>query len=99
MKTLFKEGSLIKVVRSGSFTLCQALKDTPPSLRECPAEISEGIFKNLEGKLGLVVYVIHNRLEQAVGYRILIEGHEMFCKSKVATKYLKLVETAGDESR
>ena len=99
MKTLLKQGSLVKVGRSGSFPLCQASKDTPPSLRECRVGTSQQIFKNLEGKLGLVVYVIWNRLDQAVGYRILIEGHEMFCKSKVAAKYLKLVETTGDESR
>ena len=110
MKKLLKEGSLIRVKRSGSFTLCRAVKTAPPSLRECPVEELEvkthprtagyeDIFKNLEGKLGLVVYVICNRLEQVVGYRILIEGHEMFCKSKVAAKYLELVETIGDESR
>ncbi len=110
MKKLLKEGSLVRVTRSGSFTLCKALKTTPPSLRECPVEELEvkihprssqydDIFQNLEGKLGLIVYVIRNRLNQVVGYRILFEGHEMFCKSKVAAKYLELVETTGDESR
>jgi len=34
-----------------------------------------------------------------VGYRVLIEGKEMFCKSIVAEKYFKLIGTQGNAIR
>ena len=96
------------IVRSGSWTLGRS-KKAPPYLRECPVKEVESpvhprrhygsMFENIEGKVGLIVYVRENRLKQPMGYRVLIEGLEMFCKSKVANKYFKLVETDGDESR
>ena len=109
MRNSLKEGSLFQVVRSGTLTLCRSNLFGPPALRELPAKEfevythpskqSENIFQDLEGKVGLVVYIARNRLEQPLGYRVLIEGHEMFCKSKVADKYFKLMGTQGDESR
>tara|TARA_B100001094_G_C18162976_1_gene790423 strand:+ start:706 stop:1050 length:345 start_codon:yes stop_codon:yes gene_type:complete len=108
MKHSFKVGDLIKVVRSGSLTLCYTLRTTPPSLRELPAwdlEMythasvkKENMFIDLEGNLALVVYVIRNRLDQVMGYRVLIKGKEMFCKSKVAEKYFRLVGYQDNES-
>tara|TARA_R100000005_G_C4943293_1_gene166891 strand:- start:195 stop:521 length:327 start_codon:yes stop_codon:yes gene_type:complete len=105
----FDEGDLCIIGRQQAFTLCYTGKDVPPSIRECPVKELEvppephtnyrSSIKNLEGKLALIVYVSRNRLDQTVGYRVLIEGKEMFCKSKVAEKYLKLAETTGDESR
>ena len=90
--------------------MCQILGGDIPGLRECPVselEVKtyperysyEDIYKNLEGKVGLIVCILRNRLNQPVGYRVLIEGHEMFCKAIVAQKYFKLLETKGDESR
>ena len=109
MKGKLKEGSLFKVVRSGELTLCYSQLFSPPALREMPVKDyqvyahpdskAKNIFQDLEGKVGLVVYVVRNRLEQSVGYRVLIEGQEMFCKSKVADKYFRLTGTQGDESR
>ena len=107
MKTEYKIGDLVEIRRAGDFTLCEASNVYPPALRECPVEEHEiqqkksfkDIFKNLEGKMALVVYVVRNRLTQAVGYRVLVEGHELFCKAIVADKYFRLVETQGDESR
>ncbi len=60
---------------------------------------SKSFFETLEGKLGLIVYVEKNKLDQVLGYRVLLEGKEVFIKSKVAEKYLKLVENQQDESR
>ena len=107
--TEFSQGDLCTVGRQNAFTLCYTGKVAPPSIRECPVKELEmpqdprrnynPSVKNLEGKLALVVYVSRNRLDQAIGYRVLIEGKEMFCKSKVAEKYLRLAETPGDESR
>ena len=101
------EGDLIIIQSHNSWTLCLSTAAQLPALRECPIpELAiytdpdyNNIFKCLEGKAGLIVYVAKNRLDQAMGYRVLIEGHEMFCKSKVAQKYFKLTENQGDESR
>jgi hypothetical protein len=106
----YREGDLVRIIRSGTFTLCQLLGTDIPAIRECPVKEQEviisptahrfdSIYKNLEGKVGLVVYVVRNRLEQPLGYRVLIEGHEMICKSKVAQKYFELAENQGHEGR
>jgi hypothetical protein len=109
MMAEFSQGDLCIVGRQNAFTLCYTGKDEPPSIRECPVKELEvspdprrnynSSVKNLEGKLALIVYVSRNRLDQTIGYRVLVEGKEMFCKSKVAEKYLRLAETPGDESR
>ena len=108
MKLKLKEGDIFKIYRHGDFVLCHSKYFNPPALRELPArelttyqhpDVPKDIFNNLEGKVGLIVYVARNRLDQPLGYRVLIEGHEMFCKSNVADKYFKLMETKGDESR
>jgi len=49
--------------------------------------------------MGLIVYVKRNLLNQPVGYRVLLEGNEMFCKSKVANKYFRLVGTQNESWR
>ena len=87
MKPNYKEGDLIRVSRSDSFTLCRVQHSRPPAVRECPVQELEvktypqnnyeDIFENLEGKIGLIVYVAKNRLDQPLGYRVLIEGHEV----------------------
>jgi hypothetical protein len=108
MRKIFKEGDLIEVGRHNqSWTLCLSAKGDLPYVRECPvAELSvyidpryDNIFICLEGKVGLIVYVARNLLNQSVGYRVLIEEHEVFFKAIVAEKYFTLVETRGDESR
>jgi len=110
MKTNYKEGDLVCLVRDGTLTLCQILAGQLPGVRECPVkelEVKtypasrsyEDIYKNLEGKVGLIVSVVRNRLDQPLGYRVLIEGHEMFCKAIFAQKYFKLLENQGNESR
>ena len=102
-KTKLKEGSLVQVIREGSWTLCCTLQAGVIYIRECPAKEFEvkthpkgqygDIFKNIEGKIGLIVHVARNRLDQPLGYRVLMDGKEMFCKSKIANKYFKLAET------
>ena len=108
MRKIFKEGDLVRIDRhNGSWTLCLSMSGDLPHVRECPVpELAiytdpdySNIFVCLEGKVGLVVYVARNLLNQSVGYRVLIEEHEVFCKAIVAEKYFTLVETKGDESR
>lgn len=104
----FKAGDLVKVIAKDNWTLTAIFGREPsPFLREVPIDSLEiyshpdvrDNFKNIEGKLLLVVYVSMNRLNQPLGYRVLLEGHEVFCKAIVADKYFELVETKGDESR
>ena len=110
MKTNYKAGDLVSITRDGTLTLCQILTGHLPGVRECPIkdlEVEayssghsyENIYENLEGKIGVIVSVLRNRLDQPLGYRVLIEGHEMFCKAIVAQKYFKLLENQGNESR
>tara|TARA_B100000131_G_scaffold74836_1_gene71225 strand:- start:651 stop:1010 length:360 start_codon:yes stop_codon:yes gene_type:complete len=102
----YKEGDLIVIVQNNNWTLCYNEKSPPPKVKECPVRRLEQYtdpqvgkyVKNIEGKVGLVVYVERNRLSQDTGYRVLIEGTEMLFKSIVAKKYFKLVETSNDES-
>jgi hypothetical protein len=101
MRTEFQKGNLVEIVREGNFTLCSLNSGPPPTLRECPVtelevyrhpqDVFRKKFTNIEGKVGLIVYVARNRLEQPLGYRVLIEGRELFCKASVAVKYFKLV--------
>jgi hypothetical protein len=107
MKSNYKAGDLVEICRVNSWTLCYSTVAQPPGVRECPVKELEhhtnprfgNKVKNIEGKIGLVVYVVKNRLDQSMAYRVLIEGTEMLCKSTVADKYFKLVENQGDESR
>ena len=109
MRTEFSEGDLVRIVREGKMTLCALTSGPPPTLRECPvAELEEyrhptDVFRkkfiNVEAKMGLVVYVARNRLEQPMGYRVLIEGRELFCKATVAVKYFKLVGHDNESGR
>jgi len=103
----FAEGDLVTIARRSTWTLCLSVASEFPRLRECPVEefqiytdpAYQNIFKCVEGKAALIVYVARNRLGQPLGYRVLIEGIQVFCKSIVAAKYFKLAENPGDESR
>lgn len=104
----FSQGDLVQMVRQGTWTVCNPSPTAQPLLiKECPVPelevyshpATKNIYNSLEGKFGLIVYVSYNHLQQVIGYRVLIEGKEMFCKSIVADKYFKLVENQGDESR
>ena len=102
----YKEGDLIRIDRCGDMTLCfVSARSEPLKIREIPVRELEvyssmpDLFLDIEGKLGLIVYVIRNKLEQVTAYRVLINGHEVFCKVTIADRYFKLVETKGDESR
>jgi hypothetical protein len=108
LKKPFKAGSLVKVVQRENWTLI-AVSDggVPPFMREVPLDslhrydtpALRGKFKNIEGKVSLIVYVSENRLGQPLGYRVLLDAHEVFCKAIIAHKYFNVVETYKDESR
>ena len=58
-----------------------------------------GSFLNLEEKLGLIVKVVRNRLDQPQGYRVQIGQEVWFFKSVLANKYFELVGDNDDEER
>jgi hypothetical protein len=105
MKASYKEGDLVEIVRRSSWSLCISTRSKIAKLRECPAaevEVyshppSKKVFEPMEGKVALVVEVRTNHIHQTTGYRVLIEGKEMFCKSKIAHKYFKLQRVQSDE--
>lgn len=56
-------------------------------------------FLNLEEKLGLVVKVVSNRLDQPQGYKVQIGQDVWFFKSVLADKYFELVGDQDNEER
>tara|TARA_R100001015_G_C4552735_1_gene114226 strand:- start:248 stop:457 length:210 start_codon:yes stop_codon:yes gene_type:complete len=66
------------------------LRETP--VKDLQISGHSEIFKDMEGKLGLISAVMLNKLDQPLAYRVLIEGDELFCKSKIAEKYFEVVK-------
>jgi len=108
MRNEFAVGDLVRIgLFEDSWTIV-FIKDplTSQGIREMPAlhleMYSDPLYVNsfipLEGKMGLIVLVIRNRLDQATGYRIMVDGVEMFCKSLVADKYFRRVRGNNHES-
>lgn len=103
--TEYSAGELVRIGRSNNMTLCHVaesrdfytLKEIPVTDYEIYCQ-GENNFTTIEGKVGLVVYVSRNSLGQPLGYKILIDGKEMFCKAMVAHKHFNAVETANNES-
>ena len=56
-------------------------------------------FQNLEEKLGLIVKVEKNKLDQPQGYQVQIGQDIWFFKSVLAQKYFETVENDDDASR
>ena len=109
MQTNYKEGDLVRL-RSRHRRWTILADPSVMELREYPTGMSpllqsnnglgpKKTLENFEEKTGLIVKVIRNRLDQPMGYRVLIGKETWFCKSIVAEKYFILVETKGDESR
>jgi len=102
---LLKVGDLVRFgLHQNSWTLCGKRDATANSLSEFPVlelQVSrlEKVFESFEGKLGLIVRVEKNHLEQPTGYQVLTGNKIWFCKSVAADKYFSLVEREEDESR
>jgi len=99
---------LIRITQFNGCTLCVA-KDASTNVKsalvERPTKGSEFYYKefrdfysSFEGKLGLIVYVVKNRLDQPLGYRVQIGEKIWLCKSVVAKKYFEIVEKQHDET-
>jgi len=113
-KTNYKEGSLIRIGTFNKWTLGKSRKhiggrmyESNFGLQECPKPNSEyyhpgfgNSYVYFEGKVGLIVKVIRNRLGQPMGYRVQIGEDIVLCKSVIAEKYFEPVgETKDDTNR
>ena len=114
LKTNYKEGNLIRIGVQSDWTLGISRKhignqvyESGLGLQECPLPTSKHYhpgfgysYNTFEGKVGLIVKVIRNRLEQPMGYRVQIGEDIMLCKSVIAEKYFEPVgETNNDTCR
>ena len=56
-------------------------------------------FNDLEEKLGLIVKVIRNKLEQPLGYQVQVGEDVLYFRSVLAEKYFEPVGEPSNESR
>ena len=113
MKTNYKEGDLIRVGIQNDWTLGSSRKhiggqtyEGSGGSQEVPLPTSEHYhpdfgysYNTFEGKLGLIVKVFRNRLDQPQGYQVQIGQDVMFFKYVLAQKYFKLVGEPEDGTR
>ena len=104
-KTNYTEGNLVRIGVCNHWTLGRSRKhignqiyEGSFGLQECPLPSSNSYHPEFghsyiyfEGKLGLIVKVIRNRLDQPMGYRIQIGEDILLCKSVIAQKYFEAV--------
>jgi len=104
-KRPLKTGDLIRFeLHQNSWTLCGKKDSSSNALSELPVlELAvsrlQKVFDNFEGKLGLIVKIEKNHLEQPTGYQVLTGNKIWFCRSVAADKYFSLVEREEDEIR
>jgi hypothetical protein len=100
-QTNYKEGDLLKIKSYNQWSICvptDILGRNGKQAREyAMTSIPMGFgksFMGLEEKLGLIVKVIRNKLDQPQGYQVQIGQDIWFFKSVLAQKYFELV---GDD--
>tara|TARA_R110000850_G_scaffold261629_1_gene389748 strand:+ start:16 stop:351 length:336 start_codon:yes stop_codon:yes gene_type:complete len=106
VETNYKEGNLIRFVRHEDWDICTPHRDKggyAGGVREyvvatIPLDFYD-YFAPLESKVGLVVKVLRNRLDQPLGYEVQIGQDVMFFKYVLAQKYFKLVGEPEDGAR
>ena len=101
VQTNYKEGDLVKIKSYNQWSICvptDILGRNGKQAREyAMTAIPMGFgksFMGLEQKLGLIVQVIRNKLDQPQGYQVQIGQDIWFFKSVLAQKYFELV---GDD--
>ena len=81
-------GDLVKVISTDlNMTLCYNPR-TGANLSACAVQTFDESNVVLEGKLGLVVGMTSNRLEQTTDYYITIEDKKYKCRAILADRYL-----------
>ena len=104
METNYKEGDLVRIKSHKQWSVCVPT-DTQGRGGKVVREFSMSAipmgfgksFLNLEEKLGLIVKVLRNRLDQPQGYKVQIGQDVWFFKSVLANKYFELVGVTDDE--
>ena len=109
MRTNYKEGDLVRVGSQNDWTLGSSRKHIGGQVyegnfgsQEVPLPTSDDYhpdfgysYNTFEGKIGLVVKVLRNRLDQPQGYQVQIGQDIWFFKYVLAQKYFEL---AGDQT-
>ena len=106
VQTNYKEGNLVKIRSYNKSSICvptDILGRNGKQAREyAMTSIPMGFGKSyigLEEKLGLIVQVVRNKLDQPQGYQVQIGQDVWFFKSVLADKYFELVENNDDAKR
>ena len=100
-QTNYKEGDLLKINSYNQWSICvptdilgrNGKQAREYALTSIPLGFGKS-FMGLEEKLGLIVKVIRNKLDQPQGYQVQIGQDIWFFKSVLAQKYFELV---GDD--
>jgi len=106
VETNYKEGDLIRIKNHRQWSICvptdlqggQGKVVREYAMSAIPMGFGKS-FLNLEEKLGLIVRVVYNRLDQPQGYRVQIGQDVWFFKSVLANKYFEIVGDNDDEER
>jgi len=104
MKESFVEGDLVQVIACDGRTLHEALPISGGKhfrkfsyLREKPSKKNKTFdHLSLEGKLGLIVSVVRNKLNQPVRYVLRVAKKDFNCPALNADKYLIKMKNSSD---
>jgi len=107
--TNYREGHLITIRSHREGILCvlkHPQRGKLKQVKEYKQRVLSGIpravgksYDSLEEKLGLIVKVSRNKLDQPQGYEVQIGQDVLFFKYVLAIKYFELVGDQGDEER
>jgi len=102
----YNEGDLIRIKNYNQWSICvptDLLGRNGKEAREyATLNIPTGFaksFMGLEEKLGLIVKVVRNKLDQPQGYQVQIGQDVWFFKSVLASKYFEPVGDKDNEER
>lgn len=106
MKTNYKQGDLVRFVQNNGWSMCLPTDVNGGYGKEVREYVITAIpldffdaFHDLEEKLGLIVKVIRNKLEQPLGYQVQVGKDVLYFRSVLAEKYFRPVGEPTDESR
>jgi hypothetical protein len=106
VETNYKEGDLVIFKRNKGCDLCiptdlmgkQGRQVKEYVITAIPLDFFE-VFTSLEEKVGLIVKVSRNKLDQPLGYQVQIGQDIWFFKSVLAQKYFTPLGDQSDERR
>tara|TARA_R100001460_G_scaffold57936_1_gene97756 strand:+ start:1166 stop:1495 length:330 start_codon:yes stop_codon:yes gene_type:complete len=106
VKTNYKQGDLVRFVQNNGWSICIPANVNGGYGKEVKEYVITAIpldffeaFNDLEEKLGLIVKVIRNKLEQPLGYQVQVGRDVLYFRSVLAEKYFRPVGEPTNESR